>query len=99
MAKKKAKKINHDEMLERNRSIKSLQSSVKALENEIEENKRVIKDMMTEFKLEEYEVDVFTCTYKDVSSTKLDSARLKSERPDLYEKYLTETTGKRFVIA
>ncbi len=55
--------------------------------------------MMTEFNLEEYEVDVFKCTYKYVSTPRIDSKRLKAERPDLYKKYLTETTSKRFLIA
>lgn len=99
MAKAKIKKINNAEMLEKIRSYKSLQSSKKVIEEELEQCKNAIVDVMTAHNLDEYEVDVFKVTYKDVSRAAIDSKRLKSERPDIYDKYLTELVSKRFNIA
>ncbi|MGN0693173.1 MAG: hypothetical protein ACI4K7_12555 [Oscillospiraceae bacterium] len=99
MAKAKTKKINHEEMLAKIRAYKSLQSSKAAIEAELEQYKNDIIGVMTAHDLDEYEVDVFKVTYKDVSRSAIDSKRLKAERPDLYDKYLTESVSKRFSIA
>lgn len=99
MAKTKVRKINQAEMLEKIRHIKKLQSDVKAINDVIEAEKKDIIGVMTEHELDTYEVDVFKVSYKDVVQERIDSKKLRAERPDIYEKYLNQTTSKRFLIA
>lgn len=100
MARKaKVKKINHEEMLERIRNIKKLQSEAKALNEVIEAEKKAVIEVMTEHELDTYEVDVFTVTYKAVEQERVDSSKLKTERPDIFDKYSKLVTSRRFVIA
>lgn len=99
MAKAKVKRINHTEMLEKIREYKVLKSTIDDLKQQQDSVKDEIIRVMTDYKLDTYEVDVFKVTYKDVTTTGIDSKRLEKERPDLYEKYLKETTSKRFRIA
>lgn len=99
MAKARVKRINHTEMLAKIREYKELKSTIDNLKQQQDSVKDQIIRVMTDYDLDTYEVDVFKVTYKDVTQTRIDSKRLEKERPDLYEKYLTETTSKRFRIA
>lgn len=99
MAKAKVKRINHKEMLEKIREYKELKGTIDDLKQQQDDVKNDIIKVMTDYELDTYKVDVFTVTYKDVTTTGIDSKRLEAERPDLYGKYLKETTSKRFRIA
>lgn len=99
MAKAKVKRINHAEMLEKIREYKSLKSTIDDLTHQQEDVKAEIVRVMTEHGIDEYKVDVFKVTYKDVTQMRVDGKRLKEERPDIYMKYLAENTSKRLVIA
>lgn len=100
MAKAKVKRIDHKEMQERIIAYKKLKGTVKDLEAQIKENKEAIIKVMEEFDLDSYtEPDgLLTASYKDVTSSRFDSERFEKERPDLYQKYLKETTSKRFEV-
>lgn len=99
MAKKAKKKIDMDRMVQLVRSIKEHDQLIKQLEAEAETAKDEIKAVMTEFGLEEMNVDVFTVRYKEVVSERFDSKLFKAGNPDTYKMYLTASSCMKFTIS
>ena len=54
---------------------------------------------MTELDTDEMRGDTCKVTWKQASSTRIDSKTLKKELPDIAAKYSTITTYRRFLIA
>lgn len=96
---KKAKAINMERMVELVRSIKEHEQIIKQLTAEADEAKDEIKAAMTEFGLEEMNVDVFTVRYKEVVSERFDSKLFKAGNPDTYKMYLTASSCMKFTIS
>lgn len=42
------------------------------------------------------DADAFAVKYQAVTSSRIDTKRLKAERPDIYAEYTTQTTANRF---
>lgn len=62
-----------------------------------------LKDKLKEYMISE-KIDTLTgeehkATYKEVSSSRLDSKALKKELPDVAERYTTTTTTMRFTFS
>lgn len=85
-----------------NSRIKELKELTRMAE-EIEAEKEAIKDELKR-ELERREVDEISTSeykvrYKEVTSTRFDSASFKTKYSDLYEQFTKTTTSKRFSIA
>lgn len=78
-----------DNYLELKNQIKQLQEIVKQTENEI---KNELKEAETGF------VKGYQVNWKQVISKRLDTKRLKKEKPEIYEQFVKETTSRRFNV-
>lgn len=58
-----------------------------------------LKAYMTENNLDTLTGDEHKATYKEVSSTRIDTKALKNELPDIATRYTTTTTTMRFTFA
>ena len=82
-----------DERLERRAQIVE---QVKALQQEQKQIEQEVKLFMKEN--ESGMCGKFRVTWGNVSTTRLDAARLKSERPDIYAGYAKTTSARRFEV-
>jgi len=71
------------------RQIKELEKEQKRIDQEI---KLYMKDCEEAFN------DAYRVTWKGVESVRLDSARIKEERPEIYRDFSSSTTSRRFVV-
>lgn len=85
--------LGFDEKLERRKEIGVL---VKKLEIEKKQIEQEIKVYMDD--AEKAESNLFSISWKSVATNKIDSGRLKEERPDVYKEYLKTSTSRRFVV-
>lgn len=85
--------VGFDERLARRdmllRQIKELEREQKQIDQEI---KLYMKECETAFS------DRYRITWKNVESARLDSARMKEERPDIYRDFLNVTASRRFTV-
>ena len=65
----------------------------------VEALKDQIKEHMTTAGLEVLTGDEHKATYKTVTSSRIDTAALRKECPDIAEKYTKTTEAKRFIFA
>ena len=79
--------------------ISELEARKAALEAEIEAVKSELKDEMSERGVDELHGSRFKVSWKEVVSSRLDSALFKKERADLYKSYLKSVSSKRFLWA
>ena len=73
--------------------LKSMQDELTA---EIDALQDKIKAHMTETEQDSLKAGIWTVTYKPVTSTRIDSAALKKDFPDIYSDYGKASTVKRF---
>lgn len=85
-------------LLNRINEIKELQAMVDDIESQIESLKDQIKADMTEKELDEMTVGGYTVRYKDVESSRFDTANFKKAYAELYKQFSKLTTSKRFSI-
>ena len=90
--------LNKDEISKRIHELKSLKVMAEELASEITSIEDEIKQTMNEQGTDTLIVDVYKITYKAVTSTRLDSAALKTAMPELNEQYSKQTTSKRFLV-
>lgn len=79
--------------------IRSLKRLIEEAEAEITGIEDEIKARMTELDTDELRGGTCKVTWKQVSSTRIDSKALKKELPDIAAKYSSITTYRRFLIA
>lgn len=48
--------------------------------------------------VDQVETAHYRVSWKDVTSTRLDSKALKAERPEIYDRYAVTSTAKRFTV-
>ena len=77
--------------------LKELQRMQEELEAEITAAQDAIKAAMGE--RQEVTAGAFKITWKPVTSSRLDSAALKKELPELAERFTKTTTTRRFLVA
>ncbi|MGR6904988.1 YqaJ viral recombinase family nuclease [Lysinibacillus sp. BSL11] len=77
-------------------AIESIKTEEKQLEMQRKEYENQLKMMLGESA--EGHSDRFKVTYKTITSSRLDSKRLKEEQPAIYEKYIKESLSRRLSI-
>lgn len=82
--------------VERITELKALEAKKKELEAEIEAIKDEMKVDMGSDELRE--VGGFKVHYTVVISERVDSKKLKTEAPDIYKRFLSESISRRFSI-
>lgn len=71
-------------------------SLIKELEKQNKEIEQTIKLQMKDFNYGENEF--LTVSYKPYTSNRFDSKKLKEDEPELYEKYVKQSEGRRFYL-
>ena len=79
--------------------IRNLKRLIEDAEPEITGIEDEIKARMTELDTDELRGGTCKVTWKQVSSTRIDSKALKKELPDIAAKYSSTSTYRRFLIA
>ncbi|MFB0919755.1 MAG: hypothetical protein QMB62_02560 [Oscillospiraceae bacterium] len=89
--------MSQNELTAKIRELRELQSLIDEATTEAEAIKDAIKAHMgaqEELRAGEYKV-----TWKPVTSSKLDTAALKTSLPDIYSAFTRETSSRRFCVA
>ncbi|MDL2281371.1 hypothetical protein LJC10_05920 [Selenomonadales bacterium OttesenSCG-928-I06] len=81
------------------KTYRELQTYIKQLEEEAEELKAVITAEMAARGVEVLEADVFTIRYTKYQSSRLDTATLKEELPEIASRYTKTVEARRFQVA
>ena len=79
--------------------LKELKVMAEELSAEMEALEDAIKAEMAAREAEELQAGLFKVRYKTVESRRLDGKSLKSEMPELYERFSKAVVARRFVIA
>lgn len=83
-------KVN--ELRELRRMADELAAEITALENSL-------KAQMTATGTDEISGPTFKITWKEVTSSRLDSKALKAAVPELWQRFTRQTTSRRFILA
>lgn len=81
------------------RELKEIETMLKELNDELETLKDELKAELTERETEELQADIFTLRYKSHIQNRIDSKNLKKELPDVFSKYSTAVSVKRFTVS
>ena len=84
--------IKVNELRELKRMQDELAAEITALEDSL-------KAHMTASATDEIHGSTFRITWKEVTSSRLDSKALKAAAPDLWQRFSKQTTSRRFVLA
>lgn len=79
------------------KELKNLQALIDEAQAEAEALRDEIKAYMGE--REEMRVDCYKVTWKRVKTSRLDSRRLKTELPEVADRFTVETETRRFCVA
>lgn len=79
--------------------LKELEEQAKALETEMEAIKSELKADMEEKGVDEVETAHYKIRWKEIESSRFDTAAFKKEFTELYNKYIKKSVSKRFTIA
>lgn len=94
------KKQMTERMLEiRVNKINELQDQIDELTKAQEKLKTELKDEMTNRGVDEMTTKHFKIRWKEVISNRLDTNRIKTERPEIYKEFLKSSITRRFTIA
>lgn len=96
---KELKNMSTNEITRKIRELKELQALIDEAQAEAETIKDELKNILTENGTDELSVDVYKIRYVTVTSNRFDSKAFKSDNSELYNKYLKQTTTKRFSVA
>lgn len=86
------------EVRDARRELAALMERERAQKARIEHLRAVVTDHMGDAEELVSAHDERVATWKGFTQHRLDTARLKSERPDVYEMFSTATTGRRFLL-
>lgn len=81
------------------REYKELQAYIRQLEEEAEAAKAAIVAEMEARGTDTLQADIFTVRYTAYASSRIDSAALKKELPDVAARYTKTTEARRFQVA
>ena len=85
-----------NEMTRKVKELRELKRMRDELNAEIEALTDELKGIMVATGKDEIIGDDYKITYKEVTTTRLDTAKLKAELPKVAEMYTKETTARRF---
>lgn len=77
-------------------NLQELKRMAEELSAEIEAAQDEIKSIMGA--AEELSAGAFRVTWKPVTTSRIDTAALKKELPDIAERYTTKATTRRFIV-
>ena len=83
----------------RARKIKALEEQIKMLNEEKENLQKQIKSEMELRCVDMIQTEKYKISWKEIVSRRLDTNRIKTERPELYEEYTKNSVSMRFTIA
>lgn len=83
----------------RARKLEALEAEIKALEDQAEAVKAELKAELEDQGVEEINTGAFVIRWKAIISSRFDSKAMKLELPEIYSKYLKQTSSMRFTIA
>ncbi|MCF2616371.1 hypothetical protein JQM68_04085 [Oscillibacter valericigenes] len=86
-----------NEMEAKARELRQLQALIDEAQAEAEALKDAIKAAMGDS--ESIQAGEYKITWKDVTSSRIDTAALKKALPDVAERFTKETTVRRFTVA
>ena len=86
------------EVVARVQEYKGLKLELDRLEARKKELEAELKADMTEKGIDELTAGIFKVTWKEYSKTALDTARLKTEKPELYQEFSVTKKEKRFLV-
>lgn len=81
-----------DELRELRRMVEELSAEISSIEDEL-------KAHMAALNTDTLHGDNFKLTWKEVTTSRIDSKALKAEAPELWQRYSKQTTTRRFVVA
>ena len=79
--------------------LRVLRRMAEELAGEIVSTEDSLKAYMTASGTDELYGPGFKITWREVTSSRLDSKALKSAAPELYQRFAKQTTTRRFVVA
>lgn len=91
--------MSTNELTQKVRELKELQSLIEQAEAEAEQLKDEIKATMDAQGVEEMTVDVFKIRWKTVKSSRIDTTALKKAMPKLAQQFTKTTETRRFSVA
>lgn len=91
--------MSTNELTQKVRELKELQSLIEQAEAEAEQLKDEIKATMDAQGVEEMTVDVFKIRWKTVKSSRIDTTALKKAMPELAQQFTKTTETRRFSVA
>ncbi len=86
-------------MLEAVQQIRELEVAKREVTKAIEEQQRIIKEMMERKQVEVLELGEYVVRYATVTTNRFDSAAFKKTHAELYAQYTISSTSKRFSIS
>lgn len=89
--------MSQNELTVKLKELKNLQALIDEAQAEAEALRDEIKAYMGE--REEMRVDCYKVTWKRVKTSRLDSRRLKTELPEVADRFTVETETRRFCVA
>ena len=81
------------------REYRQLQAEIKQLEEQADALKQAMIKEMDVRQIDELQAGEFAIKYKLVESSRLNSAKLKADRPELYADYSQSSIIARFQVA
>lgn len=91
--------MSNIEMQSRVDELRELRRMAEELDSEITAIQDAIKSHMTAQGVDELIGTDYKITWKEVSSTRLDTAALKKALPEVVSRFTKETTTRRFCVA
>lgn len=79
--------------------IRELTRMKAEIEEQLEAARDVVKAEMTAQDVDELTGTDYKVTWKAVTSSRIDTAALKKQRPDIAQMFVVESTTRRFLVA
>lgn len=93
----------NETLVKRLQKREELKAKVAKLNQELDEIDKYLKGQMNDRGLDELtlfdEDRVYKMSYKSINKNSFDTKKFKKDNPDMYEKYLNESSYKRFVVS
>ena len=90
--------MTNEMMIQQVRELKSLKIMAKELAEEIAKIESSLKEEMEARGQEKLTVDVFSLSYITVTSHRVDTTALKKVFPEIAERFMKQTTTRRFCV-
>lgn len=81
------------------KELRELRRMADELQSEIDSLQDAIKAEMTAREVDTITGNDYKITWKNITSTRLDTAALKKALPDVVERFTKTTTSRRFTVA